>query len=620
MIPATLAILIYQALAILGAEAVSLVVTSIAYKRRDLDYKLMYLQSPLDLFRNYNRFNQTAFQKATVVFFACLTIALKLIPTIFTKLNSSAPIYHNLTATPLSQPVATSKYDWPSTMPVFDNFIPYLASPNATSLDDMTNAYIDYNLRQNTTRNSGGHWFTPNITKRFEWDSLQAAYSFGFYESPAQEKATICPFSRRQGSSLTMDRCSAISDAMKNFTDIHGTTVQAASMYSAYCIPTFDTSIPILHRRGSEDNYQLPSLLDANDTIYRSTIPSGSVSASSSFGVSIFNHNTTHMTMGIKKTVHITLYSRRDNITFPSDCSIDNRANFTNHFKDLPYNAVLCELKSVTLRNSKVNIIQAAGRGFQENYAVSTVYTYRGNRGGLAEGNTVMLDFTLFQAYTVEGNLLDNKEHMVAYSKNNLLQGSPPDIDTAPDLSNDTIGSLLKELDPSELDQDTVDILVGMASMRVRWENGDYSDFALNQTEVTNAIDTPTWWIVAVSVLVFIFAIPHASRLVVRRIPEYADNLRNLLLLTIERSNAWEKTRKIKNVGLLLTDQNVEMDRVALLSVNGYPVTIAEKLASVESSLIDERGGSSTDEKLSHITSRVMFFYMNKPVALIPTR
>ncbi|KAF1803023.1 hypothetical protein V8B55DRAFT_1596608 [Mucor lusitanicus] len=599
MIPTTLAILFYQVLAILGTEAVSLVVTGIAYKRRDLDYKLMYLQSPLDLFRNYHRFNQTAFQKATVFFFACLTVALKLIPTIFTKLNSSVSVYHNLSTTPLSQSVAISKYNWPSTMPVFGRFIPYLANPSATSLQDMTNAYIEFSLHQNTTQNSGGIWFTPNITKRFEWDNQQRAFSDGFRGSPSLGSYTIFPFSR-QGTSSTMERCSTNTTSLvKNLPRIHGNLVKGSRSYSLGCYPTYDSSIPILHRFDNKDNFQLPSLLDANDTIYRFPKPSGSVSASSSFGVSIFNHNTTHMTMGIKKTAHITFYNRLKNATFPSDCSIGSRANFTNNFKDLPYDAVLCELRNVVHDSSDMVVSQAAGRSFQENYALSTVYTFRRNIGANVQGEIVMIDFALFQAFNVEGNLLDNKEHMVAYSRNSLLQGSPPDIDASTDLSNDAIGSLLRELDPSDLNQETADILVGMASMRVRWENGDFSDFALNQAEVTNAINTPLWWIATVSALVILFLIPHASRFVVRRIPEYTENLRNLLLITIERSDALENTSKVKNVGLFLTDQRNETDRMALLSVNGHPITIAGRLTSPDTSLFDERIGG-IDEKLMY--------------------
>ncbi|GAN11747.1 hypothetical protein MAM1_0882d11333 [Mucor ambiguus] len=349
---------------------------------------------------------------------------------------------------------------------------------------------------------------------------------------------------------------------INNLSDIHGNAIKTAILYSADCYPT---------------------LLDVNDTIYRPQKQYGSVSAPSFSSVSIFNHNSSHMTVGVKKQVHSTFYNRNKNATFPSDCSIGNRANFANNFRDLPYDTVLCELKNASLGNYYLTIFQATGRSFQENYAINTVYTYQKSLMFNAKGEIMVFDFTSFQAYNVERNLLNNKEHMVVYSRNNLLYGSPPDIDTSTDLTNDAIGSLLKEQDPSELNQEIVDILVG---------------FTLNQTEMANVIFTPTWWIVTMSVLVFIFLIRCASRLVVRFISEYADNLRNILLLTIERSYAWEKTMKIKNIGVLLTDESNETDRVVLLSVNGYPVTIASKSTSIESSLTEERR-TSTDEKIN---------------------
>lgn len=131
MIPTALAILTYQILAILGTEAVSQIATSIAYKRRELYYKLMYSSGPLGLVLNFNKFDWPTAQKASIDFFVCLTIVLKFIPTIMTKLSSSAPIYHEISATPLEMANATSVYSWLSNMPVFDNFIPYLANPSA---------------------------------------------------------------------------------------------------------------------------------------------------------------------------------------------------------------------------------------------------------------------------------------------------------------------------------------------------------------------------------------------------------------------------------------------------------------------------------------------------------
>ncbi|OAD09223.1 hypothetical protein MUCCIDRAFT_159378 [Mucor lusitanicus CBS 277.49] len=139
-----------------------------------------------------------------------------------------------------------------------------------------------------------------------------------------------------------------------------------------------------------------------------------------------------------------------------------------------------------------------------------------------------------------------------------------------------------------------------MASMRVRWENGDYSDILLNKAQVMDGIQTPTWWIIAVCAMVLIFLLPQISRLIIRRIPEYADNLRNLLLLTIERSSASEGlNNKAKNVGLLLRLNDNEEGRTALLSVNGQPVTVKERSTSPSINSTDERT-SAIDESYKH--------------------
>ena len=190
MIPVAQAILIYQVLAILGTEAVSQIVTSIAYRRRDLDFKLMYLQSPLDLALDYKKFNQTTTRKLSIVLLTCLTLVLKFIPTIMTKLSSTALIYYDTTITPLDQSAATSIYHWPSTMPVFDNFVPYLANPNTNSLQDILSTYIKGKLNQNVTSNDDGYWFTPNISRRFEWNDQQVASSDGVH-SPLPANVSI---------------------------------------------------------------------------------------------------------------------------------------------------------------------------------------------------------------------------------------------------------------------------------------------------------------------------------------------------------------------------------------------------------------------------------------------
>lgn len=620
MIPAVLAVLLYQILAFLGAEAVTQVVTYIAFKRRDLDFKLMYQQDPLGIFSNYNRFDKSTHQKAIIIFLSFFAIALQFIPTIFTKFASTGSIYYSPISTPLARSEAIAKYSWPTTLPVFSNFVPYLINPTSASLQDMTNEYIKENLRQNNMQNSVGHWFTPKLSKRFEWDSRQKGFleNFnGIYANGSLADQTATAFGNRPGdseytSSHTLYSCRASdpTNLVNYMPPIHGNSVEGAKSYIFPCYPIYDNTLSIVLSQRVDGAYQT-SLLNSNDTIYRQMKFFQGTSASSSFGISIFNHNSSHMTMAIKKTAHITLYSYNRTAILPSDCSKGNRANFTNNFIDLPYNAVLCDL--INAKNSlnvSTRLVQAAGRIYLENYVVNTVYTFQSG-GMYDEGDSVMVDFSLFQATTVEGNLLDKKEHMVAYSATNLQFENPPSNDTtttAADLSNDRIGTLLKALDPSRIDQDTVDILVGMASMRVRWENGDFTDFSLNRSQVLEAVETPVWWVIAICVLGVIFAIPQTCRLLVRQIPEYSEDLRTLLLLTLGRSGVIaspkagaDQRKKMANVGITLNRNECyadsDLDRIAMLSVDGYPVIIVDTISNTADSRLIHENSILVNEK-----------------------
>ncbi|KAL9537177.1 hypothetical protein MBANPS3_012014 [Mucor bainieri] len=216
------------------------------------------------------------------------------------------------------------------------------------------------------------------------------------------------------------------------------------------------------------------------------------------------------------------------------------------------------------------------------------VYTH--HRGAPHErGDRIMIDYTMFQVFNVEGVLPDKKERLVAYESKRLQLDDPTDGPIAVDLSGDKIGRLLKELDPSYIDQQSIDYFVRMASMRVRWENGDYSDFALTKALVINAVETPTWWIVTVVLLFIAFLVPQASRLIVRRIPEYSKDLRTLLLLTLRYSSECGGTSKAKTVGISVNELNSTADRMALLTVDGCPVAVGEKIdGSEEARLIDE--------------------------------
>lgn len=151
-------------------------------------------------------------------------------------------------------------------------------------------------------------------------------------------------------------------------------------------------------------------------------------------------------------------------------------------------------------------------------------------------------------------------------------------------------------------------ILVDMATLRVRWEKGDYSNFVVTQAQILNSTLTPFWWIMTMCAMALIFLAPQfISRFVVRCIPEYADSLRNLLLLTIERSSALEGlNNQVKTVGISLRPKDNETDLVALLSVNECIVTAMKKPTGFERRSTDERT-TSIDESPKHSEGSLPF-------------
>lgn len=604
MIPTVLAILIYQILAILAGEAISQTVTAIAYKRRDLDFKLMYAQSPLDLLSNYQRFDKKLRHKVAVILFACVAIALKFIPTIFTKLNSPGSIYLRHPGTSLVQQEAVSQYGWPSTMPIFNNFVSFLSN---NSFQDMMIHYIEENLRQNTTQNSDGHWFRPQTNiNRYEWNDRQVPGHSGFevYYDNSMVKSFMAFADRRSedvvilesgytiDDGIVLESKSSINDIsltdrdVYSLNDTHGLSVLATKSYFGVCYPVYDVILTISVPNSRLSEYK-PSLLDANNTIYRpAMLPAGTV-ASSSVGVSIFNHNATHLSIGIKKSAHITLYSYEKVAVPPSNCSSEGRANYNNNFIDLPYNGVLCDMMRIMNNFGNISTIQAKRQYPRSNYILDMVYTHI--RGLPHEkGDKIMIDYTMIQVFNVEGVLPDKKERLVAYESKTLQLEDPTEGPIAVNLSDNKIGLLLKELDPSYIDQQSIDYLVRMASMRVRWENGDYSDFYLTNALVIDAVETPTWWIITVILMTVAFLIPQATRLFVRRIPEYSKDLRTLLLLTLKHSSEFRGTSKAKIVRISVNELNSKANRVALLTVNDFPVSVGEKMDVSKVRLIDE--------------------------------
>jgi hypothetical protein len=595
MIPLVLAILIYQFLAFLGVEAIGRLVIYIAYYKQDLDLKLMYNQAPIDLIYSFNKFDKPNSQKMFVFFMASIALAFGFIPTIFTEFDATAFLYYDYITSPLNRSDAINNYNWPSTLPVFDRIIPFLTNPTNTSLQDMVNNYIIQHLRQNTTQNPSGHWFGVNNIETLYYDDRQANlggenFNVMIEGSNYWGNQTYSAFSTfRQGDSetrdsLTMSSCSKDPSLLiTNLSSIHGTRVQGSLHYDNLCYPIYDPTMSVYLSRKKNGQEYRNSLLNANDTIYRQTKLTSGLSAMSSFGVAIYNHNETHSTMAIKKTAHITMYNYNKTIDPPGlDCAslAAGKSNYSQNFIDLPYNSVLCQLMQTKRENPQIQIIQAAGRYAQDNWMVSSVYTHQ--RGGMYDdGDSVMLDLASFTVFNVRGNLTDDDERMIAYEGNRITRDNNNGFIMT--MANDSIGQILKELDPSMISNETAAILMGLASMRIRWTAEDYSDFQLTRASVIGAVETPVWWIVIICVLVFLFLSPHVTRVLVRRAPQYEDDLRTILISTLNNTQhvTQEGKSKAKTLNLSVVHGQEQSAKTVLLTVDNEPIVAAAKLEAL---------------------------------------
>lgn len=213
--------------------------------------------------------------------------------------------------------------------------------------------------------------------------------------------------------------------------------------------------------------------------------------------------------------VSITVYNYIGDITPPTDCTMNGKSeNATINFKDLPYNYILCNLLRILPSSAslpQIKLVQAAPKYFEGNRATNAVFTVQ-NGGTYEEGQSVMVDLNLFAVYTVEGQLADDKEHLLAYETKNF--GTTTQIDGLLNttLANDNIGCIL---DSTIIDDQTVEILVSMASAKARWSKSDFSDFVKVSANVTDAVETSLRWIIIVSALAVLFLLPQVIRLII---------------------------------------------------------------------------------------------------------
>lgn len=564
MIPLVWAILIYQVLAFLGIDAVSQIVTYIAYKKQDLDTKLMYNQDPLDLLCNYNKFRKPFQQKLVITLTAMFALLIGFIPTVFTKVNQTGYIYSD----PIQLPLQQSQIPWSNTgMPVINDFLRFLrnsTSAEKTSQDILT-TYLRNNLNQNITKNPSGTWFDVDLQPKNDYFNDHHGTLYGFHTAGT---GTFLAFGFRPADSIeptseTLSGCisgNSFGWTLTRFDSFLGYMVGGVVAYDNICYPIYDRTAAIYRRLPLQNKI---SLLSANDYIYRPPQLNPGSSAMGSFGVSLYNHNSTHMNLGIKKMATITIYNYNKTVPLPTDCNPEGKTeNATTSFKNLANNKILCQLMSVipSQSNTTMRILQASRKYYDgANHATNAVYTIV-NSGTYEPGQAVLIDLNMFAAYTIKGQLADDKEYLLAsedvklggdvYAENSGLEIT---------LANNNIDYILDKLDDIVLEEQTINTLVTLASARVRWSNGYFSDFVRYTADVTDAIETPNGWIISVVVLLVIFLVPQALRLLLRHDNYYTQDLRSILISTLEDKNTGpfetENRGKAKQVDLVLSFQ-----------------------------------------------------------------
>lgn len=96
------------------------------------------------------------------------------------------------------------------------------------------------------------------------------------------------------------------------------------------------------------------------------------------------------------------------------------------------------------------------------------VYTIQ--NGGIYElGQSAMMDLNMFTAYTIEDQLADNNEALVAYQTNSIgtsIEAANTTFNAT--LANDNIEFILNKLDSTVINATTINLLVAMASARAR--------------------------------------------------------------------------------------------------------------------------------------------------------
>jgi hypothetical protein len=439
----------------------STILTSVVAVKSKLDFRLMYLQHPFDKFRNLKLFKTNLLSKFAFLFCTFIALVLIFLPTLLTiqsDLIDYEIYYINERTIGQEEPqggIVPDLIQNNEAYPIFDSLVRSdYRSPAYDTRDtnQVLRHYFYHNLKKQVEPNLSGVWYgglsgfdessfkrervsTANGRHKYPELSQQEANTITGTYSPRNSNVTTYTFGLQNQDSSTLKLCTDISGAtlIINLTDIEGHKIQAmrgAQPSTQVCYPLNDPTLPILVQPGNQKIQ--PSVLDSNERLFRPSHLSDTYNQIDvTLSVSGMNLNNTHLSMGIKKTVHITLYNNASdykNADVSLNCSLAKlnephdpfllSFEAKHAYNNVNHTRIVCALRALSQQNPDMPILQASRRVTEQNSSLNSVYTYLADTQANPLGG-YMVDLTWFTAYTVAAPVAvfpeDNKEYLVAH-------------------------------------------------------------------------------------------------------------------------------------------------------------------------------------------------------------
>ncbi|GAN02024.1 hypothetical protein MAM1_0015c01463 [Mucor ambiguus] len=463
MLALPLTIFIYQLIATLGVVAITAVVIAVTA----LDFRLMYMQGPLDKIFHCKRFKSSRIAKGMVMLLTLISVVVMFLPTLLvygTDIMGYSDHYltdikqhsqEDYALNPFSNPNPIVLPSIVQEYPPFDDFrVLYMddaSDPpgyiyrNWVNAESIVKTYLYKHLNVPVAKNAGGVWYgvMANLTNRpwtHEYGDTYRLYNLyqRQYEAPVPQRVDASTgryytdanvptytFGAADQDSFSLHACNGqLLYNLSSFDNHQILTVVNAST-GVQCYPQFDTSIPVTVQVGS---IVKSSVLDDHYGVYRSARLDKVQKSSSAISVSAIKLNDTYITMAIKKQTHLTyhgkIFNSHDNDQELLDCSSahldeSNREQDNTEYNAYNHTSILCQLKQLSFDNPGFNALQAARRAYGDKSIVNSVYTYMAPTvdnplGGFG------VDLTYFTALTLKSAVfnLPEGEHLIAHGFN----------------------------------------------------------------------------------------------------------------------------------------------------------------------------------------------------------